>query len=293
MVKRAGCALSDPPVRFAGRRRSAFAASAPRVCYSSVRRSRGGSHQRCRELSDRRSAANDERRWTRDTATRTETFRVGARSHAIYPPTRKAGLFSSHPRQRSLLRSLHDRDATAMARRRCWWLAIGDRRNLFGIREVVIPGPVRLSAVFWWPRDNDVGKFAETFSPSAFVRVMQTVNSGPDCAGPSYPDGLCQGYEYSPAQLAAKRRQAQVSAERSKSDGPPDSGTTFFMSLFIVAALLVGIFRPSLLKRLAGVVDATPEQLGNRPVLPPPFQPVSTPTAAAPPSGTGFGRKQI
>ena len=186
-----------------------------------------------------------------------------------------------------------------------WWeWRSSDRRNLFGITpKMVIPvaAVCVFSIVFWWPRDNDVGKFAQTFSPSAFVRVVQTMNSGPDCTGPSYPDGLCPGYDYSPAQLAAKRRQSQVSAERPRSEGPPDSGSTFFMSLFIVTALLVGIFRPSLLKRLYGVVDATPEQLGNRSALPSPLPPelmptptmrtAAGPTAGGPQPGSRFGRK--
>lgn len=178
-----------------------------------------------------------------------------------------------------------------------WWeWRSSDRRNLLGITpKMVIPvaAVCVFSAVFWWPRDNDVGKFADTFSPAAFVRVVQVMNSGPSCTGPSYPDGLCPGYEYSPAQLTAKRRQAEVSASVPRSDGPPDSGATFFMSLFIVTALLVGIFRPSLLKRLFGVVDATPEQLGARTVFPSPRAPDPTPTAAPPVSRTGFGRKQL
>ena len=178
-----------------------------------------------------------------------------------------------------------------------WWeWRSSDRRNLFGITpKMVIPvaAVCVFSAVFWWPRDNDVGKFAQTFSPTAFVRVMETMNSGPDCAGPSYADGLCPGYDYSSGQLAAKRRQAEASAKRPKSGGPPDGGTTFFMSFFIVAFVLVGIFKPSLLKRLAGVVDATPRHFGDRSAfpLPPPHDRV--PTAAAPPPATGFGRKRI
>jgi Zn-dependent protease with chaperone function len=178
-----------------------------------------------------------------------------------------------------------------------WWeWRSSDRRNLFGITpKMVIPvaAVCVFSLVFWWPRNNDVGDFAETFSPSAFVRVIQVMDSGPNCVGPSYPYGLCPGYEYSAKQLAAKRRQAEVSAKRLKSDGPPDDGGTFFMSLFIVTALLVGIFRPSLLKRLAGVVDATPDQLSRRPAVAPPLPPDPMPVAAPPPRAGGFGRRQI
>jgi hypothetical protein len=64
------------------------------------------------------------------------------------------------------------------------------------------------------------------------------------------------------------------------------------MSLLIVSALLVGIFRPSLLKRLAGVVDANPEQLGARPAVPAPLLPDPMSTDAVPHRETGFGRKK-
>ncbi|TMJ17686.1 MAG: hypothetical protein E6G94_01710, partial [Alphaproteobacteria bacterium] len=147
-----------------------------------------------------------------------------------------------------------------------WWeWRSSDRRNLFGIKpKMVIPvaAVCVFSVIFWWPSDNDSGRIADTFGPAAFARVMAAMNSGPFCTGPSYPDGLCPGYNYSPAQIEAKRRHAEVAASRPRSDGPPDSGSTFLMSLFIVASLFIGICRPSLAKRLSGVVDATPEQLG-------------------------------
>jgi Zn-dependent protease with chaperone function len=178
-----------------------------------------------------------------------------------------------------------------------WWeWRASDRRNLLGITyKMAIPVAVAcvFSLVFWWPRDNDAVKFADTFSPAAFVRVVQMTNSGPDCFGPSYPDGICPGYDYSPEQLAAKRQQAEVRASQPKTDGPPDSGFTFLMSLLIVSTLLVGIFKPALLKRLAGVVDATPEQLGELSVKPRAPLPSSNETTAPPGNTPGFGRKVV
>jgi heat shock protein HtpX len=177
-----------------------------------------------------------------------------------------------------------------------WWeWRSSDRRNLFGIApKMVIPviAASVISVLFWWPRDNNLGKFAATFSPATFVRTMEAINSGPGCIGRSYPDGLCPGYSYTPAQLDAKRRQAELHANQPRKDGPPDSSATFLMSLFIVTVLLVGVFRPSVLKRLSGVVEATPEQLSAGSAAAPPISSRSAPAAPSQRSA-GFGRKRV
>lgn len=178
-----------------------------------------------------------------------------------------------------------------------WWeWRSSDRRNLFGITPaMVLPvaAVCAFSVVFWWPQDDAAGSLADTFGPGALIRTMEVVNSGPSCTGPSYPDGLCPNYDYSPAQLAAKRRQAELHASRPQGDGPSDAGTAF-MCLFIVGFLVIGICRPRLLRRLAGVVDATPEQLGARSAAPPPPPRPDPPTRTAPlPRSASFGRKRV
>lgn len=241
-----------------------------------------------------------QRRDTRAATRPSFGVRTKRASSTIYPTDAEGRPLTQPPTPTLRLFALRFTDSDAYRQWReatvAWWeWRSSDRRNLFGIApKMVIPvaAVCVFSMVFWWPRDNDVGKFADTFSPAAFVRVVQVMNSGPSCFGPSYADGLCPEYEYSPAQLAVKRQQAEVSARVPKSDGPPDSGATFLMSLFIVTVLVVGVFRPSLLKRLSGVVDAKPEQLGARPAVPWRPAPDPLPTQAPPLRPTGFGRKQ-
>ncbi len=178
-----------------------------------------------------------------------------------------------------------------------WWeWRSSDRRNMFGITpRMVIPvvAVAAFSVVFWWPQGEAEGGFADTFGPSAFVRVTEDVNSGPSCSGPSYPDGLCPHYDYSPTQLATKRRQAEALASRPPSDGPPDAGGTIFMILFLFGLLFLGFFRPSMLKRLVGVVDATPEQLGVRSAPKSTISRGSPSSTVSPVRGASFGRKQM
>jgi len=84
-------------------------------------------------------------------------------------------------------------------------------------------------------------------------------------------------------------QQAPVLRIEPQSDAPDVSGLMF---LFIALALGVGVFRPKLLRRVAGVVDATPEQLGATRRRPTDGD-LHRPSAASPVDRpSGFGRKQ-
>lgn len=177
-----------------------------------------------------------------------------------------------------------------------WWeWRTSDRRNVFGITpKMAIPVAATcvFSLVFWWPRDNDLSKFGSILSPSAIVELGQKVTSGPFCTGPSYPNGRCPGYDYSAAQLEALRKQEEASVQRPVAPGPPDNRFGLFMFLLICGGLVARIVRPAWLKRLSGVVDATPEQLGRQShVDPKPRDPVSSEPALN--STKAFGRKRV
>lgn len=178
-----------------------------------------------------------------------------------------------------------------------------DRRNAIGLAPAMII-PVAAVATFllvlWWPADGDLSKLAKRFGPGALVEMARTVNSGPICEGPSYPDGLCPGYRYSPAQRAAKRAVATTTTTTPK---PAADAALLVMPLFLFALIGVVLFRPSLLRWLFGVVDATPAQTTDSPWLRPPdppaallsVAPCSEPGKRAGPrsSTAGFGRKRV
>jgi len=150
-----------------------------------------------------------------------------------------------------------------------WWeWRENDGRNPFGIKPALaIPAAMAavFCLVFWWPRDNDLGHAARTFGPQAVVKMFAVANSGPECDGPSYPDGLCPGYSYTPEQLAIRREQIEERRREPVSSGPPNEGGAMFMSLFVFAVIGLALIRPALLKRIFGVVDASDEQLGRDP----------------------------
>jgi heat shock protein HtpX len=69
-----------------------------------------------------------------------------------------------------------------------------DGRNAFGIApKMVLPLTAVISflVVLHWPSDGDFTKVAKSMGPSALVDLAREVNSGPNCSGPSYPDGKC------------------------------------------------------------------------------------------------------
>lgn len=184
------------------------------------------------------------------------------------------------------------------------WRA-ADNRNAFGLTpKLVIPmaAVAAFLLVFWWPADGDLAKVAQRFGPGRLVEMARQVNSGPDCFGPSYKDGLCPGYAYTPEQLAAKRGTIVTlrMADRGFASGAQMQSHARFMSLFMMVLVCAAIFRPRLLRKLFGVVDAKPDLFRREPLQTPRVdtqpsadrvtasQPMPTRAAAAPRS---FGRK--
>lgn len=190
----------------------------------------------------------------------------------------------------------------------CEW-RISDRRNAIGLAPAMII-PVAAIAMFllvlWWPADGDLSKLTARFGPAALVEMAREVNSGPECIGPSYQDGICPEYPYSPAQLAAKRAKAgRATAEAAAEPAvtvQASAASGLAMPLFLVLLIGLAIVSPRLMRRLVGVVDAKSTTIGEE-MWVRPNQPSDTLTEApqphermgAPvcPVGTGFGRKRV
>jgi Zn-dependent protease with chaperone function len=190
----------------------------------------------------------------------------------------------------------------------CEW-RVSDGRNAIGLAPTMII-PVAAIAmfllVFWWPADGDLSKLAARFGPSALVQIAREVNSGPECIGPSYRDGICPEYQYSPAQLAFKRSKTNSAmADATAEPALPAQASTasgMAMPLFIVLLIGLAIISPKLIRRLVGVVDVpstmTDDEMGNRTLRE--SSPRSTASqsderldAQTRPAGTGFGRKRV
>jgi heat shock protein HtpX len=157
--------------------------------------------------------------------------------------------------------------------------------------------------VFWWPADGDLSRLAARFGPGALVEMAREVNSGPECIGPSFHDGICPDNQYSPAQLVTKR-----SGAASQATGKPTSpeqksvASGLAMPLFLVLLIALAIASPKLMRRIVGVVDAKASTIESekwmRPSREPPAtinmmpRPEPSPETRVGPAA-GFGRKRI
>jgi Zn-dependent protease with chaperone function len=189
----------------------------------------------------------------------------------------------------------------------CEW-RISDGRNAIGLAPVMII-PVAAIAmfllVFWWPADGDLSKLAARFGPGALVEMAREVNSGPECIGPSYRDGICPEYRYSPAQLAAKRAKfANVAPEAAAEPAvalQPSAASGLAMPLFLLLLICLAVASPRLMRRLVGVVDAGTTTIYDETLARPnepsgtlnsPSQSEQRPKVPSHPVATGFGRKR-
>ena len=141
------------------------------------------------------------------------------------------------------------------------WRA-GDRRNVLGLQPAMVLPVVATAGVllfFWWPADGDLARLAARFGPAAMIEIARETNSGPTCVGPSYHDGLCPEYRYSPAQLATKRAMAAKAAAEQAVDASAPAGASsasgLAMPLLLLALVGVAIVCPRLLRWLVGVVE--------------------------------------
>ncbi len=188
----------------------------------------------------------------------------------------------------------------------CEW-RVTDRRNIMGLAPVMVL-PVAATAmfllVFWWPSGGNLAALNARFGPGVMVAMAAEVSSGPDCSGPSYPDGLCPEYHYSAAQLAAKRTRTApeavaLASGASKEDGP--SGlSAIIMPACLLLMLSLALFRPGLLRWLVGVNDANQstyagepwaEPRPNRHELNDRHPKIEVDSASVAP--VGFGRKRV
>ncbi len=190
----------------------------------------------------------------------------------------------------------------------CEW-RVSDGRNAIGLAPMMII-PVAAIAmfllVFWWPADGDLSKLAARFGPGALVEMAREVNSGPECIGPSYRDGICPEYQYSPGQLAAKRAKfAKVATEASVEPAvlvQPSAASGLAMPLFLLLLICLAVASPRLMRRLVGVVDAGTTTIDdetsarlNEPSgsIGAASQSGQRPRASAHPVATDFGRKRV
>ncbi|TVV69901.1 M48 family metallopeptidase [Sphingomonas solaris] len=181
----------------------------------------------------------------------------------------------------------------------CEWRAT-DGRNAIGLAPAMIIPVASIAMfllVFWWPADRDLSKLAARLAPGALVEIARDVNSGPECIGRSYRDGICPEYRYSPAQLAAKRAKAnEASAEASAeptTSAPAPASSGLAMPLFLVLLIGLAAVSPKLMRRVVGVVDArsstTDGQRQTRPD-PPSGAPSVAPRSDGPPGGHVYPR---
>ena len=144
-----------------------------------------------------------------------------------------------------------------------------DRRNAIGLTpKMILPVAVTCTflLVFHWPADGDLSKLKNIFNPTVLVEIAQEMNGGTFCSGPSYPDGRCAGEGVGklrtvdpPAVDAANARVGGVFTDKPKpglsSAGSPPDRSMALLPFMMMCLIVVGIFRPSWLRKLFGVVE--------------------------------------
>jgi heat shock protein HtpX len=158
-----------------------------------------------------------------------------------------------------------------------------ERRNILGLTsKLMIPLALTWAALLfiYWPKDGNLSKLVTVFNPAEVVDLARTVNSGPFCFGPSYPDGKCPGAKNAPAvqaqtQVGASAANATEQTERkapasgtfasnSLSKGyDPDWQPPNVLKVLLIAFGIMLVTRPGLLRKILGVFETPTTDLSE------------------------------
>lgn len=139
-----------------------------------------------------------------------------------------------------------------------WWeWRAGEQRNAFGLTpKLLIPlvATFTFLLVFHWPSDGDYRKLRTVLGPAPLIEMFKEVNAGPRCEGPSYPDGLCDHYDYSDDQRATIK--AARATEKLPSTSPQGAmWAGLLVPLMALGFMIAALTKPKLLRDLFGVVE--------------------------------------
>ena len=146
---------------------------------------------------------------------------------------------------------------------------LGERRNVLGlVPKLMIPLALTVVAALfiWWPKDGKLSRLAATFNPTEMVDIARMVNSGPFCAGPSYPDGKCPGARNAPTANAPAAKVVAQAERKAPAGGAftsdslakgyePNWAPPSLVPIMLIAFIIIGVTRPGLLRKLFGVVE--------------------------------------
>lgn len=138
-----------------------------------------------------------------------------------------------------------------------------NERNWLGLTpKLMIPLAVTCAAMLflYWPQDGNLSRLMTMLSPTQMVDLAKQTHST-FCFGPSYPDGKCpeQGVPFKKIGSSAPPIASNGNAATSSHDddrgaqnsGPPSNTIPLMMFIF----MLVGVFRPSWIRRLIGHLE--------------------------------------
>jgi heat shock protein HtpX len=179
---------------------------------------------------------------------------------------------------REAFRQWHD---AAIAWTEC---ELRERRNILGLTsKLMIPLALTWAALLfiYWPKDGNLSKLVNVFNPAQVVELGRTMNSGPACYGPSYPDG-CPGTNratmvqlHSPKQVGAPAANVVVPAERTApASGTFNSGSVAqgydpdwhppnILKVLLIAFGITLVTRPSLLRKILGFFETPTTDLSE------------------------------
>ncbi len=192
------------------------------------------------------------------------------------------------PGQDLLLLYFSDREAfrqwhDAAVARTEWELR--ERRNILGLTsKLMIPLALTWATLLfiYWPKDGNLSKLVTVFNPAQVVDLARTMNSGPFCSGPSYPDGKCRGANgatmmqlHSPKAVGAPTANVVVPAERtapasgtfnssSVAQGyDPDWQPPNILKVLLIAFGITLVTRPGLLRKILGFFETPTTDLSE------------------------------
>jgi heat shock protein HtpX len=159
---------------------------------------------------------------------------------------------------RELYRQWHNASAA-------WTEGQLNQRNWLGLTpKLMIALAVSCAAMLflYWPKDGNPSRLMTMLNPTRMVDLARQTHST-FCIGPSYPDGKCPETSAPfgkivapPAQIASNGNAAASKVVHDDASGAEDGGrpsNTITLMMFIF--MLVGLFRPSWIRRLMGFLD--------------------------------------